>query len=173
MFQEFEDFDDAINFVAEEKHGCKYILTDGLTAVKALYGRNCGKLVETGAKSFPTLQGFISRIDWNQDFVDEINRETLWLAETGQVESLEEYKSRKNQACTSQESSTIDFMTMRVFFICAYGAFVAFAIHMAIDRQREVPDNIADLDHSNVAPSSVYDVDDDNDNDIMKVALRI
>lgn len=36
-------------------------------------------------------------------------------------------------------------MTTRVFFICAYGAFVAFAIHMAIEPQKEAPEESIDV----------------------------
>lgn len=167
MYQAFDDFDDAINFVVEKMHECKFILTDGLTAINAVYGARCGQLVETGAKSFPTLQGFIARLDWNQKFADEINEETLRLAETRQLESLEDYKSRKNQACAAviQESGSIDFMSMRMFFICSYGACIVFAIHMIIIRQQKYFKVSTGVDAPHPTTSAVYNILDSGDDD--------
>lgn len=168
MLQLFSDQNHAIDYVADKKHGCKYVLTDGLTAVKALYARQCGKLVETGRKSFPTQQGYIAPLNMEKSFVDEISREIFHLSETSQLESLEDYKSKKDPKCTVQESSSIDFTTLRVFFICAYGTCVVFLVHMFIDPQRDDPDDEID-DFQSGALNNADDDDEEDEDSIRKV----
>ena len=145
----YPTFQEAIDEVAKEKNSaCKYFITDGITAIDALYGKHCGKLVETGEKGYPTTQGYIARLDWDINFVEEIRRETLRLAEIGSLESLNDVKLSKDQSCVMEESGPIDFNTMRMFFYCAYGAAALLLLHVLADRQ---PDPITDVENQDTS----------------------
>lgn len=141
MPQLYGFFEHAIGNVSTGGNGCKYLFGDGMTAIAAVNGRYCGKLVQVGEQVYPGRQGFIAPLGWKREYIDEINKATYHLAERNRLESLENFV-KKTTNCQVKQNSTVNLSTLKIFFICAFGSCFLLLVHMRLNPQK-IHDNEA------------------------------
>lgn len=126
---------------------CKYLLVDGSTARLATNVRYCRRVVSTGDPVYPASNSFVVPI--GSDLYFPLSNGTLKLLEEGRLESLQDYFERRGQ-CTLNESTTITFNKLRIFFISAYVVTLILFFEMVLDPQQVEPTD------KTVSPSSTH-----------------
>lgn len=147
MPQMYDSFDDAIGNVSTGSNGCKYLFADGITAIAAINGRYCGKLVQVGERVYPGRQGFVAPLNWKKEYIDEINKATYHLAERNRLQSLENFV-QKTSNCHVKPTNMVDLPTLKIFFYSAFGGCLLLLVVMLFVPQKEDDNNATTLQSS-------------------------
>lgn len=126
----FENPADLINATANGS--CSYMLGDGGYLLRAVNGKNCGRLVRTG-KEFRT-RGLTTAIPRNWIYKQDLSKAFLELNENIRLPSFQEYTSRLH-TCDSQRPPQVDFYRLRLFFFLAFGVCAALFVEMLLAPQ--------------------------------------
>lgn len=130
----FDDYDKSIEKVADKRHPCKFLFSDGTTASYAINGQYCGKLVKTGKATFSAGQGFILPKD--SMFTEELSKGILSLAMEDKLVSLDEFYEREGLCPAQHPSSKLSIRKLSLFFIMAYTVCCILLLVMMLDRPK-------------------------------------
>lgn len=118
-----------------------------MTAIGAVNGRFCGKLVQVGKQVYPGRQGFIAPLNWKREYIDEINKATYHLAERNRLQSLENFM-QKSMSCNVKPNNTVNLSTLKIFFICSFGSCFILLSYMIIIPQKNSDNNAESVQSS-------------------------
>lgn len=75
------------------------------------------------------------------EYINEINKATLHLAEKNRLESLERFVKKDSKCEGEKKINSVNLSKLKTFFICAFGCCAILLIHMVVNPQNRLVNN--------------------------------